>query len=509
MRQQCLSRTHISFISCLLSCPSLHTITLEFDNGDQTLSDFITTLNSESEICPNTSVLSANLVPGDTSPLKTLMDNGTIQPSMMKTLPGGQKVGIVGINIKDKTINGSNPDEGTTYTDEKVAAEAEVKNLKDAGASIIILVTHIGLSKDMEWMTKIDGVDVVIGGDSHTLMGDAADLSIIRTPTASYPTIYENGGKKVCVVHAWEYSHGLGKLRVSFDENGDVASCDGGIVFPFDGETFTVKTDPDDYNLSSEQAAEVSTYLAGLGSHMVAVKDDTETATKLGEFSSQVDEQKKQIIATVPEDICHGFPFSSAICQNSATAAQGGSVCNIVSKAFLDQVKTADIAINNGGGCRSDIVAGDFSINSAYTLLPFSNTLVNIAMTGAEIVVVLEQAIQYALTAAPGAYPYASGLRYDIDATKAQGERFSSVEVNSRGAGVWTAIEADKVYVVATNSYIGTGRDGYLLFGEKEESNTYLEEAQTFIDYCVEVGTIVNLPAEEYSTQSVIFPPVA
>jgi hypothetical protein len=89
MRQQCLSRTrtHISFISCLLSCPSLHTITLEFDNGDQTLSDFITTLNSESEICPNTSVLSANLVPaGDTSPLKTLMDNGTIHPSMMKTL---------------------------------------------------------------------------------------------------------------------------------------------------------------------------------------------------------------------------------------------------------------------------------------------------------------------------------------------------------------------------------------------------------------------------------------
>jgi hypothetical protein len=59
---------------------------------------------------------------------------------------------------------------------------------------------------------------------------------------------------------------------------------------------------------------------------------------------------------------------------------------------------------------------------------------------------------------------------------------------------------------VATNSYIGTGRDGYLLFGEKEESNTYLEEAQTFIDYCVEVGTIVNLPAEEYSTQSIIFP---
>ena len=89
---------------------------------------------------------------------------------MMKTLPGGQKVGIVGINIKDKTINGSNPDEGTTYTDEKEAAEAEVKNLKDAGASIIILVTHIGLSNDMEWMTKIDGVDVVIGGGSgsHT-----------------------------------------------------------------------------------------------------------------------------------------------------------------------------------------------------------------------------------------------------------------------------------------------------------------------------------------------------
>jgi len=481
------------------------------------LSKFISALHSQSELCPPTPVLSANLVPGETSPLLALTEDGGILPSMLKTLPGGHVVGTVGINIKDKTIQGSNPDEGTTYIDEREAAAAEVAKLKEAGASIIILLTHIGYGNDMEWMVDIDGVDVVVGGDSHTLMGDPNTVGIVIEPHEnSYPALYSRGdGRNVCVAQAWEYGRGLGKLQVSFDESGKVTSCDGSMVFPFNGKVFTVKTDPEDYDLTTEDGAEdIAAYLESLGPHLVATPEDEDTATKLAEYSSQTDELKTQIIATVPENICYDrIPGQgrSEICPSEETAAQGGGACNIVAKAFLDQVKSADMAIQNGGGCRSDIKAGDFSIDNAITLLPFGNTLVTLEMTGSEIIEVLEQALDFALNTdgSTGAYPYASGIRFDVDATKPMGERFSSVEVNPRGEGDWTDLVSDETYVVATNSFISEGKDGYVLFGdisgqEGKLVNTYLEYAQTFIDYCETIGTLLHIPLEEYSTQSFI-----
>ena len=70
------------------------------------------------------------------------------------------------------------------------------------------------------------------------------------------------------------------------------------------------------------------------------------------------------------------------------------------------------------------VPAGDFSIGDAYKLLPFANTLVSLDMTGAEIHQVLEEALDYALSegGSSGAYPYAAGLRWDIDASKAMGQ---------------------------------------------------------------------------------------
>ena len=45
--------------------------------------------------------------------------------------------------------------------------------------------------------------------------------------------------------------------------------------------------------------------------------------------------------------------------------------------------KTSDIAIQNGGGVRTDIAKGDLTMGDAKQLLPFANTLVEMDMTGA------------------------------------------------------------------------------------------------------------------------------
>jgi 5'-nucleotidase len=64
-----------------------------------------------------------------------------------------------------------------------------------------------------------------------------------------------------------------------------------------------------------------------------------------------------------------------------------------------------------------DIDAGDYTVDDATTLLPFSDSLWASQLTGAEIIQVLNEATKNALFGdSTGAYPYAAGLRYLVDA---------------------------------------------------------------------------------------------
>jgi 5'-nucleotidase/UDP-sugar diphosphatase len=167
------------------------------------------------------------------------------------------------------------------------------------------------------------------------------------------------------------------------------------------------------------------------------------------------------------------------------------------------------VSIQNGGGCRSDIAAGDFTLEDAITLLPFSVTLVTLELTGTQIKMVLEEALENAFNGgSTGAYPYAAGLRYAVDANEKMGNRISSLEINIRLAEVsWDAISADMLYTVVTNDFIAGGRDGYLTFGNVGDElvvNTYTEYSQAFMDYAIQEGTLVNPPVDEFSTQSFV-----
>ena len=130
---------------------------------------------------------------------------------------------------------------------------------------------------------------------------------------------------------------------------------------------------------------------------------------------------------------------------------------------------------------------------------------------GNRVIDVLEDALANFLDndGSSGSYPYASGLRYDIDASQPEGSRVSNVEVNSQVAGTWAAINPTGIYRVVTNDFIASGRDGYTTFSVPFDAgnyeDTYTEYAQGFINY-VEALTedgqqVQKLPIEEYSTQ--------
>ena len=114
--------------------------------------------------------------------------------------------------------------------------------------------------------------------------------------------------------------------------------------------------------------------------------------------------------------------------------AHGGDVQQIVAEAFVQEGKAyfnADISIQNGGGVRADLSRGKITIQDVYTVLPFKNSLIQLNATGAEITAALEDALEGVVgpAANTGCYPYAGGLRWQVDLNRAKGSRLSHLEV--------------------------------------------------------------------------------
>ena len=478
----------------------------EFDDGDAGLAAFLDELKSGG--C-KTEVLAANVKPEvGVSALAKSSATDYFKPHHVFER-GGMKIGVIGIDIANKTKQSSSPDETTMFADELTTAQAEIDALTKQGVQHIVLLTHYQYENDLALAKALKGVDVIIGGDSHTLLGDFAALG--KTAAGPYPTrVTGAGGQTVCVAQAWQYAQIAGELHISFDDKGAVTACSGTPHMMLADSFKRKNADGKRVELEGEARAAA---IAAVKAHpnLSIVSEDAEAAAVLASFSGQVDALKAEKIGTIASPLClERIPGQgkSKMCTPADTAKNGSDISNLVAHAFRDMSRTGDIAIQNGGGVRTDVKAGEFSIGDAYTLLPFANTLVELSMTGAEIHQVLEDALDYALTpdGSTGAYPYAAGLRWSIDTRQPKGKRFSNIQFKGPADASWSDLDRARSYKVITNNYIAGGRDGYLTFktvaGDGRLVDTYLDYAQSFVDYVRAKGTVDKLDISEYSTQS-------
>ncbi|MCP9887456.1 5'-nucleotidase C-terminal domain-containing protein [Cyanobium sp. ATX 6A2] len=464
----------------------------EFDHGDAALARFLDVLAEGS--C-NTTVLSANVAPHDASPLR-----GRLQPSAVFER-AGRRIGVIGVVIAHKTRLSSSPDPGTQFGDEIASARAEIQRLRAQGVAKIILLTHLQYANERALARALPGVDVVVGGDSHTLLGDAeALLPLGFSPDGPYPTLEVNAdGDPVCVVQAFDYARVMGELQVRFDPEGRVIDCAGGPRIPVDA------------------SAAGSRLRAALDAHPVLhpVVPDPQSAALLEDFAAALSDLRQAVIGEVAENLClvrlPGEGRAEPLCARADTYAQGAHITTLVAKAFLAREGSADIAIQNAGGVRGSVPAGPVTIADVFTLLPFTNTLHVLNLSGAEIIETLELAVADAASGG-GAFPYAAGLRFAVDLSAAPGSRISTVEVNPRLTGDWTPIDPQKRYAVVTNSFIAGGGDGYAVFArasaEGRGRDTFAEYAQSFVNYVrgrSASGQLLTRPApERRSTQRFI-----
>ena len=179
------------------------------------------------------------------------------------------------------------------------------------------------------------------------------------------------------------------------------------------------KKNADRKRVELEGAARAAVTAEAKQARFVVVKDDADAAQLLAGYAGKVDALKKDVIGQSAALLClERIPGQgkSKACDKAATASNGSDITNIVAKGFLNMAKASDIAIQNGGGVRVDVLEGPVTIGTAYTLMPFANTLVELSMSGAEVKQVLEDAFDYAMSegGSTGA-PYAAGLRWSVD----------------------------------------------------------------------------------------------
>jgi 5'-nucleotidase/UDP-sugar diphosphatase len=135
-------------------------------------------------------VLSANIDASADSDL-----SGAILPYEIFVF-GREPVAVIGLTTEHTAI-ASSPGPDVQFLDAIAAAQRAVHGLEERGIDVIVALTHLGYERDLELAGSVDGIDVIVGGHSHTLLDP-------------YPTLTASAsGEPVLVITAYEWGSHL------------------------------------------------------------------------------------------------------------------------------------------------------------------------------------------------------------------------------------------------------------------------------------------------------------
>lgn len=336
--------------------------------------------------------------------------NGKIKSHITKTFDGF-KVGVIGMTTPEfKHLS--------AYSD-----EIELRNYQRtlqffvdylrSEVDLLVLLSHSGVEKDIETAKNIYGIDVIVGGHSHTFM--------------EKPFYVCKQGQKTLVVQDGEFGVKLGKLDLDFDERGI--------------KNYTYQLMPLDDT----------------------VPVDEKTAKKVAELNSSIDLIRNKKIATSLVDLDLKKESLSKGLTNSGV---------LVLQAMSKTSPTADIVMINSGTIRGNKILpkGKISKMDIIEMLPFSNKIVLVELKGNTIKSILENSAKY-YPEDNSAFLQTKGISYTIDpkgepqviseslekVTK-EGNRIKNVMINGE------ELDESATYKVLTTDYLLSGGDGYLQF---------------------------------------------
>lgn len=320
---------------------------------------------------------------------------------------GSETLAVVGA-IVPELFSISSPGDTVRMRDLVSSVQAAVDEAIAAGHHKVVLLSHIGFRQDLELGAQLRGVDVIVGGHSHTLLGDLG-IEGVRRGVDDYPVVIQGAdGKRTLVVQAWEWGRVLGRLKVTFSDQGDIVRWEGGPI-P------VVNTIPEDLVMASMLEA----------------------------FRRPVAEMANQPVGNTERGILRGD-----------TRGGESAMGNLIADAMLAATseRGAVVALMNAGGIRADLEPGEITFGEALTVQPFANTLVLLDVTGAELRAALEHG-----AGRGGMLHVSRGFRYVMDPSRPDGQRVIEVSLNG------VAIDPARVYRIVTNSFVAGGGDAHVI----------------------------------------------
>ncbi|KMK78003.1 bifunctional metallophosphatase/5'-nucleotidase [Alkalihalobacillus pseudalcaliphilus] len=358
----------------------------------------------------------------------------------------GEQVGIFGLTTEE-TADIASP-VNVIFSDYIEAANRAVAAFEEQGVNKIIAVTHLGynsnpqVGNDLLLAQHVEGIDVIVGGHSHTQLSAPVLIEQDSQGNEKDPTL---------IVQAYQYANYLGELHVDFDENGVVTSYTGQLID------------------TNEKEA------------------DAEALSILQPFKDKVDELANQDSGAVAKKTLANPRLGDSEVSVRANETELG---NVITDAMLakaqEQYPNAVIAMQNGGGIRAPIAEGPITVGEIIAVLPFGNDPVVVELTGEEIKEILEYSVRLA-PAESGAFLHVAGMKFTYDSTKEPGSRIITMEVKQGEA--YEEIVAEQTYLVTTNNFTAKGGDGFDVFAtayaDGRVSDIGQIDWQQFLDYLV------------------------
>jgi 2',3'-cyclic-nucleotide 2'-phosphodiesterase (5'-nucleotidase family) len=244
----------------------------------------------------------------------------------------GVRIAVIGITTPD-TYYTSKPGNltGLTFVQPEKVLPSIIRRVRAQGASIVVALTHDGLAADRELARKVSGIDIIVGGHSHTA---------IRDPVIESGTV---------IVQAGSNGIYLGVLNITFDR---------------------AKKKILDYTSKDELR---------LVSAVPGAEIDPNVAHIVDKYEAQIKTEFSKVIGTAAADL--------------AMDPTGESCLGDIVTDAMREASGAWIAFQNGGGIRADIPKGPITLGAVFTTLPFDDDLVTMDLTGEQILELLEKSV--------------------------------------------------------------------------------------------------------------------
>lgn len=382
---------------------------------------------------------------------------------------GDLKIGFIGVvtpdtftktTIKDILNEVGEPmyDFMADETGEKLttALQKYIDEVRDAGADYVILVSHLGNNEAVTEqfscdavVKKLAGLDMVIDGHSHEVYN--------RTAT-------DRDGKEIPIAQTGTKMKTIGQLTIYRDGRLEETLVDE-VPRP-ENLAFETVTRGGKERYVDHQMKE---FLDGITASYSDVME-----RRIGELSYDmiVRDKDSRDISRVEEN----------------------SLCEMVADAYRSICGT-QTALVNAGSVRNNLEAGVVTYNSILNVLPYSNDVISVKVTGQMILDALEFGV-WALPNKSARFPQVSGISFKVNRNIDSSVRvddhnqFICVDGEYRVSDVMIGeepLDVGREYTLAGTSYLLNGGDGYTMFKEADIlSMTMLSDNEVLIRYIEE-----------------------